>query len=200
MAHESISHESDAASIDLDELRHRDVDMYSPISNNGGGSTLLGSPISPAEHPPGDALFARLLSSQGDEKEKAFTRKPVDGDVSVKPLHSSNHDDDDDDGVPLVEATHYYHDGGGGGKRLPKGFQWKYETMCLVFSATSLMLIAILLSVFDDKSIESWRAPFSINGVVAVLSAMFKGFLVLPLSSGTSSGPSFLAQVRGIQG
>lgn len=185
MAHETMPHDDDAARIELDDRTHHDADIYSPTSNTAG-STLLGSPISPAEQPPGDALFARLLPGYSDnEKTTTIRRKPVGlSDVSVKPLQTISDEDDARPPTSAAAAHYYYEDGS---KKPRRRFQWKYETMCLVFSAISFILIIILLSIFDDKSIESWKAPFSINAVVAVLSAMFKGFLVLPLSSGKSA-------------
>lgn len=163
----------EATNIDLDDLRQHEVDAASP--------NLIGSPLSsPGEPSPGgNAILERLLSK---DDEPGAEKKP---DVAVNPLHNSgsggSSQEHGDREPPAEIAMAAFQEG------QPNRFRWKYETLCLAFSAAALIAVIIMLIVFDGKSIQDWRAPVSINTAVAILSALFRGLLVLPLSSGTSS-------------
>ncbi|KAJ6786659.1 hypothetical protein PWT90_03599 [Aphanocladium album] len=63
---------------------------------------------------------------------------------------------------------------------------WKWELLSLVTSASLLIVIIITLREFEDKDLSDWQAPVSINAVISVLSALFKGSLSLPVAEGIS--------------
>lgn len=62
---------------------------------------------------------------------------------------------------------------------------WKWELLSLLVSATSFIAIVVTLRVYQDRTLSSWTIPISINAIVAILSAAFKGSLGLPISEGT---------------
>lgn len=67
---------------------------------------------------------------------------------------------------------------------------WKWELLSLAASAALLIAIIITLREFDNKDLSDWKAPVSINAVISVLSALFKGSLGMPAAEGTSTPPN----------
>ena len=61
---------------------------------------------------------------------------------------------------------------------------WKYELLSLSVACMSFVAIIVLLRVFEDQDLTKWKAPIAINAVVAILSAIFKGSLAVPISDG----------------
>ncbi|KAG8411465.1 hypothetical protein J3459_015792 [Metarhizium acridum] len=49
-------------------------------------------------------------------------------------------------------------------------------------------VMATLLRVYNDQALSEWRAPLSINTVVAILTAILKGVLAVPISGGAYGG------------
>lgn len=52
---------------------------------------------------------------------------------------------------------------------------WKWELVSLFISAVSFVGIIMVLHIYQDRALSSWRVPLSINAIVAVLSAVLKG-------------------------
>lgn len=75
-------------------------------------------------------------------------------------------------------------------------FRWQWEMWSLFVSLIAFISIFIILSVYNDRALSDWKGPITINAVIAVLSAIFKGFLILPLCRGMSSLPSYLPVLR----
>lgn len=65
-------------------------------------------------------------------------------------------------------------------------FIWKWEVLSLFIGVLSLLAIISLLYVYENRLLKEWRPQVSINAVVSILSAIFKGSLALPLSEGVS--------------
>lgn len=61
---------------------------------------------------------------------------------------------------------------------------WGWEIAALAVSGIALMAIIVMLRQFEDVSIKWWKAPISINAAVAILSALFRGLLFIPISNG----------------
>ena len=57
---------------------------------------------------------------------------------------------------------------------------WKWELVSLIISIASFVAIVIVLRVYENKSVSKWKLPIS----VAILSALFKGALALPIAEG----------------
>lgn len=70
-------------------------------------------------------------------------------------------------------------------------FRWRWEVGSLFISLLAFISITIILEVYDGRSLSDWKGgPITINAVIAVMSAIFRGFLVLPLCRGMSCTPS----------
>lgn len=67
---------------------------------------------------------------------------------------------------------------------------WSWEVAAVIVSGMAFTAIIIMLRQFEDASLEYWKAPISINAVVAILSAIFRGLLFIPISNGQSRGSS----------
>ncbi|KPM35255.1 hypothetical protein AK830_g11323 [Neonectria ditissima] len=63
---------------------------------------------------------------------------------------------------------------------------WVRELLSLLLSLVSFLAIIILLRAYKDTTLSSWKLPISINAVVAILSALFRGGLAAPITEGMS--------------
>lgn len=63
---------------------------------------------------------------------------------------------------------------------------WAWELSALLIAIASFIAIVILLLVYQNKTLSSWGVPLSINAVVAILTALYKGCLALPVAEGLS--------------
>lgn len=61
---------------------------------------------------------------------------------------------------------------------------WGFELLNVLFSILAFVAIVIFLRVYEGKTLEEWGLPISLNAVVAILSALFKGSLVMPITEG----------------
>lgn len=62
---------------------------------------------------------------------------------------------------------------------------WKWELGSLIIGIASFVAIVITLRVYENKSVSKWKLPISVNAIIAILSALFKGALALPIAEGT---------------
>ncbi|KAJ6443157.1 metallopeptidase, catalytic domain-containingprotein [Purpureocillium lavendulum] len=67
--------------------------------------------------------------------------------------------------------------------------RWLWEALSLVGSTAALVAIILLLRVYQDTSLSEWDLPVSINAILAILSALFKALLALPVSEDRESSP-----------
>lgn len=74
---------------------------------------------------------------------------------------------------------------------------WKWELLCLFVGILSFTAIIITLRVYQNSvvSAATWKLPISINAIIAILSALFKGCLAMPATEGNQY---FLCQVPGM--
>lgn len=63
-------------------------------------------------------------------------------------------------------------------------FLWRWELLSLLISVGSFIAIVIILHLHQDKTLSSWNLPISLNALIAILSAVFKASLALPISEG----------------
>ncbi|KAJ3493449.1 hypothetical protein NLG97_g4719 [Lecanicillium saksenae] len=63
---------------------------------------------------------------------------------------------------------------------------WAWEILSLLFATLSLACIIIILRVYEDRQLEDWTPRISINAVISILSAVFKGSLAVPITEGIS--------------
>ncbi|OAA80221.1 hypothetical protein LEL_03707 [Akanthomyces lecanii RCEF 1005] len=63
---------------------------------------------------------------------------------------------------------------------------WTWEMLSLFVSALSLASIILILNVYEDRQLDEWTPKISINAVISVLSAVFKGSLAMPVTEGIS--------------
>ncbi|KAJ3493934.1 hypothetical protein NLG97_g4409 [Lecanicillium saksenae] len=63
---------------------------------------------------------------------------------------------------------------------------WKWEFISLLTSILSFFAIIITLLVYQKRLLTEWKLPISINAVIAILSALFKGTLAIPVTEGIS--------------
>lgn len=61
---------------------------------------------------------------------------------------------------------------------------YTWEMLSLFVSALSLASIIIILNVYEDRQLDEWTPKISINAVVSVLSAVFKGSLAMAVTEG----------------
>lgn len=64
---------------------------------------------------------------------------------------------------------------------------WKWELVSLLVSILLFVTCIVLLREFQDRPISYWKAPISINAAVAIISTIFKGSLIIPISNGKST-------------
>ncbi|OAR03013.1 hypothetical protein LLEC1_06069 [Akanthomyces lecanii] len=118
-------------------------------------------------------------------------RKPV---LSVQPLDMSTGPSSGDEefrAVCMSEAANNASTGvnqlQGHRRRLFYGVSaWTWEMLSLFVSALSLASIIIILDVYEDRQLDDWTPKVSINAVISVLSAVFKGSLAMPVTEGIS--------------
>lgn len=72
--------------------------------------------------------------------------------------------------------------------RLPKNIWglWWGEILSLVASAITFVAMVDLLWIYQHQPTSTWNSPISLNGVIAILSALFKAFLAFPFTAGLS--------------
>lgn len=63
---------------------------------------------------------------------------------------------------------------------------WAWEIFSLFIGILSLASIILVLAVYEDRQLQEWTPKVSINAVISILSAIFKGSLALPVTEGTS--------------
>lgn len=61
---------------------------------------------------------------------------------------------------------------------------WKWEIISIILGGAVIAAMVALLRIYENKALSEWRAPISINTVVAILTALFKGVLAVPISAG----------------
>ncbi|EGX96760.1 hypothetical protein CCM_01418 [Cordyceps militaris CM01] len=106
-------------------------------------------------------------------------RKPVPGDLPLSSLPGS----DQPQGPPVVLAVPPRN----AGTQRPGILRvWTWEPLSLLASSAAFAAIVAVLRVYENKPLSSWKAPVSINTVVSILSTVFKGLLVTPISNGIS--------------
>ncbi|EGX88750.1 hypothetical protein CCM_08796 [Cordyceps militaris CM01] len=137
-----------------------------------------------------EAVMQRpLLSTHRTPSSAAqIRRKPVPS------VHSSEHSGGLADGYRAVstgEVQNGTHGGvaGSQGRRqkLSTGISlWAWEMLSLFVSVLSLASIIIVLDVYENRRLDEWTPKISINAVISVLSAVFKGSLALPVTEGIS--------------
>lgn len=59
--------------------------------------------------------------------------------------------------------------------------QWQLELWALLGSFSTLVGLAVLLAVFDGKSVFEWNGV-TLNAVISVLTVLMKGFLVFAVA------------------
>ncbi|CEJ93566.1 hypothetical protein VHEMI09146 [[Torrubiella] hemipterigena] len=110
-----------------------------------------------------------IVRDEEPRRSLLFKRKAIDGDANqYAPLV---------DNPELHRVNHFV--GWGATLRV-----WSWEIAALAVSGIALMAIIITLRQFEDASIKWWKAPISINAAVAILSALFRGLLFIPISNG----------------
>ncbi|KAJ3496843.1 hypothetical protein NLG97_g2356 [Lecanicillium saksenae] len=65
-------------------------------------------------------------------------------------------------------------------------FFWKWEMLSIFISILTLLAMIVVLHVYESHLLEDWKPPISINAVISILSAIFKGSLGPPISEGIS--------------
>ncbi|KAJ3478882.1 hypothetical protein NLG97_g8459 [Lecanicillium saksenae] len=63
---------------------------------------------------------------------------------------------------------------------------WKWEFISLLMSILSFTAIVVILLVYQNRLLSEWKLPISINAIVAIFSALFKGSLAMPVTEGIS--------------
>ncbi|GJN70634.1 hypothetical protein PLICBS_004692 [Purpureocillium lilacinum] len=74
--------------------------------------------------------------------------------------------------------------------------RWLWEALSLTASTVALVAIIILLRVYQDRTLEQWGLPVSINAVLAILSAVFKATLALPVTEVNIELPPGISQLK----
>lgn len=64
---------------------------------------------------------------------------------------------------------------------------WKYELLSILGSCLAFAAIVVLLRVFDEQDLSSWKSIISINTFISILTTLFKGAVAVTLSSGMMS-------------
>ena len=54
----------------------------------------------------------------------------------------------------------------------------------MVVGILSFISIVIVLRTYENQLLSRWTLPISINAIVAILTALFKGSLALPVTEG----------------
>lgn len=61
---------------------------------------------------------------------------------------------------------------------------WKWEIVSLAVSCVVFTVAIVILRAYENKGLAHWKAPISINAVIAIISTIFKGALIVPISNG----------------
>lgn len=61
---------------------------------------------------------------------------------------------------------------------------WKWECSALVVSLVIFIASIVILREYENKALSQWKAPISINTVIAIITTIFKGSLLIPISNG----------------
>jgi hypothetical protein len=60
---------------------------------------------------------------------------------------------------------------------------WTLEYVAMAISIIALICIAVMLSLYDKKTLSSWSHVISLNTVLSTLGTIMKGFLMIPVCS-----------------
>lgn len=63
---------------------------------------------------------------------------------------------------------------------------WWSELSCTIISAASFVAMLVVLHAYADQPMSHWKFTISLNSVIAILAAVFKASLAVPLSEGLS--------------
>ncbi len=61
---------------------------------------------------------------------------------------------------------------------------WKWECSALFVSLIIFIVSIVVLREYENKALSQWKAPISINAVIAIITTIFKGSLLMPISNG----------------
>lgn len=97
--------------------------------------------------------------------------------------------------VPLPAQRHRRHDSKGSrlsvqvSPKPPNALRgvislWKWEIVSLAVSCVVFIVAIVILRAYENKGLSHWKAPISINAVIAIISTIFKGALIVPISNG----------------
>lgn len=64
-----------------------------------------------------------------------------------------------------------------------RSHNWALETAALLCSVAALIALIILLAREDQKPLDGWKAPFSLNTIAAILSVIFRTSLAFVVGS-----------------
>lgn len=70
---------------------------------------------------------------------------------------------------------------------------WPYELLSLLLSILAFISIIIFLRVYEGKTLSQWGLPISLNAIISILAAVFKGTLALPIAEGMDVQPATVA-------
>ncbi|KAK8119784.1 uncharacterized protein PG998_004410 [Apiospora kogelbergensis] len=70
----------------------------------------------------------------------------------------------------------------------PRSHSWAPEIAALLCSMVALIALVILLAKEDQKRLDDWKAPFSLNTVAAILSVLFRTPLAFVVGSCLGQG------------
>ena len=63
---------------------------------------------------------------------------------------------------------------------------WLWELLCWTLASGCLCTIAGILAVWDQRPLDEWHHSLTLNSILAILSAISKSALLVPVSSGIS--------------
>lgn len=63
---------------------------------------------------------------------------------------------------------------------------WWSELSCTIISAASFVAMVVVLHAYVDQPMSHWKFAISLNSVIAILAAVFKASLAVPLTEGLS--------------
>lgn len=68
---------------------------------------------------------------------------------------------------------------------------WPYELLSLLLTILAFISIIIFLRVYDGKTLSQWGLPISLNTIISILAAVFKGTLAIPIAEGMDVTASY---------
>ena len=71
-----------------------------------------------------------------------------------------------------------------GGLRKSTSYPWLLEILSSCLAVVALMAIIVTLAVHSEKPLPQWPHAISINALIAVFTAIFKGCLLMPVAEG----------------